>query len=378
MVKERRQRVGAWLRERWLDGAFFCSPASVRYLSGYTPPLEAGSSPFEGGPTLLLLQPDGSALLFVSELEEGIARAKGQDLEVLSYPCYDIYAERLDAPVKFTEALTAILQRLVVGKGQWGVEGKAFPVGAFWRLQENFPNLSWQDISGQWDVLRAVKDEDEIALLRRVCEIASCGQQAARTSSREGLTEIEVFSQVHAAMEAVAGERLPVVADFLSGSRTSEVGGPPSRRRLSLGDLILCDLVPCLDGYWGDSCDTFCIGEPTEEQKQWHRIVSDALRKGIDALRPGVTAQEIDCLVRGVIQKHGFNYPHHTGHGLGVTYHEEPRIYPVNPLPIQAGMVIALEPGIYVEGIGGVRLEDVVLVTSDGVEVLTHFREGWK
>jgi Xaa-Pro aminopeptidase len=107
-------------------------------------------------------------------------------------------------------------------------------------------------------------------------------------------------------------------------------------------------------------------------RKIWN-IVRDALRRGIDAVKPGIRACDLDAQLRGFIRDAGYEpYPHHSGHGLGASFHEEPRIVPYNELPLAENMIIALEPGIYLSGVGGVRLEDVVLVTADGCELLTR------
>jgi Xaa-Pro dipeptidase len=156
-----------------------------------------------------------------------------------------------------------------------------------------------------------------------------------------------------------------VLADLVTGPRTADVGGSPEDRALEEGDLVLCDLVPRRSGYWGDSCSTFAIGEPSAGAQRRHHAAADALARAIDAVRPGAVAGDLDTLTR-----FGLDYPHHTGHGLGTTYHEAPRIVPGDATVLEAGMVIALEPGSYGGG-EGVRLEQIVLVTQDGCEVLS-------
>jgi Xaa-Pro aminopeptidase len=115
------------------------------------------------------------------------------------------------------------------------------------------------------------------------------------------------------------------------------------------------------------------VGEPAAELRKIRGIVRGTLRRGTDAVRPGVIAKDLDSLMRNAIRDAGYEpYPHHSGHGLGVSFHEEPRIVPYNERTLEPGMIVALEPGIYLPGVGGVRLEDVVLVTADGCEVLTR------
>ena len=162
------------------------------------------------------------------------------------------------------------------------------------------------------------------------------------------------------------------MADFVSGPRTEQAGGGPSARIIEAGELILSDLTPCLDGYWGDTCHTAVAGSPSPLQSAMFQRVKEALNLGIRAIRPGVRASTIDRLMREHLAVLG-TYSHHSGHGLGVTYHEEPRIVPYNDLELAPNMVVALEPGVYRDG-QGVRLEHVTVVTEDGCEVLSRFQ----
>jgi Xaa-Pro aminopeptidase len=190
--------------------------------------------------------------------------------------------------------------------------------------------------------------------------------------ARPGITELELFAAVRAAMETEARKRFPLMADFVSGPRTEEAGGSPSTRIIEPGDLILSDLTPCLDGYWGDTCHTVVAGNPSPLQRAMFQRVKEALNLGIQALRPGVKASAIDRLMREHLAELG-TYSHHSGHGLGVVYHEEPRIVPYNDLELSPNMVVALEPGLYRDK-QGVRLEHVAAITEDGCEVLSRFQ----
>jgi Xaa-Pro aminopeptidase len=166
-------------------------------------------------------------------------------------------------------------------------------------------------------------------------------------------------------MEAAAGERLSLLCDFASGERTAEVGGPPGSRTLREGDLAIVDLVPRLAGYFGDSCATVALGDVPAEVRDAHARCAEALERGLAALAPGRVAGDIDALLR-----EGLDYPHHTGHGVGVAPHEEPRIVPGSETVLEPGMVVALEPGTY-PGPWGLRVERLALVTADGCEVLS-------
>ena len=162
-----------------------------------------------------------------------------------------------------------------------------------------------------------------------------------------------------------------MMADMVCGSRTAEGGGNPSAKRIKAGDLILSDLTPCLDGYWGDTCNTVVVGKPSKKQKELFVRIKETLDLAIGAIRPGITALEIDKLMRKNLESMG-EYGHHSGHGVGLAYHEEPRIVPYNNTVLAPNMVIALEPGLYMDDYG-IRLEHLVVVTQSGCELISGF-----
>jgi len=146
-----------------------------------------------------------------------------------------------------------------------------------------------------------------------------------------------------------------------------------SDRPLQTGDLLILDFGAVWGGYHSDVTRSFVLGCPSPEQERIHRVVYEAQSLGVAAVRPGVTAKDLDALVRESIAKAGFGefFGHSTGHGVGLLVHEEPRLYDQDETALAPGMVVTVEPGVYVPGFGGVRIEDTVLVTEDGHRVLT-------
>ena len=229
---------------------------------------------------------------------------------------------------------------------------------------------------GELSTARMVKTSDEIAALRHAAEVAAVGQREALRASVAGRTELEVFADIRCAMETAAGGRICVAGEYSSGvDRTPAVFDWPRNRRLETGDPVVADIAPRVAGYWGDSCNTLVIGgEPSAEQRR----VLAAAQAGIDTacatLRPGITAAEFDAGVRAaVVAAGGVNYEHHSGHGIGTSVHENPRLVPGDHTVLQAGMVIMCEPATYLPGIASARLEWMFLVTDTGNEVLTDF-----
>ena len=327
--------------------AFVASdPFTVTWLTGFAADESWGPNPFAVAP-LAIVRPDASVVAIVSE-DEAPALA-GSDCEVVAYEGFTL------APLDPYAGRRAALASLGL-RGRVAVEDGALPVPGVEAVQADAFALR---------LLRAVKDDDEIARIRAAIALCDAGQAAARGALRSGASELAAWGAVQAAMEQAAGERLSLLCDFVTGERSGEVGGPPGARIVCDGDLAIVDLVPRLAGYWGDSCATLAIGEVPAEVRSAHARCSDALEQGLAALAPGLVAGEIDALVRK-----GLDYPHHTGHGLGVSAHEEPRIVPGSETVLAPGMLVALEPGTY-PGPAGMRVERVALITETGCEILS-------
>lgn len=361
-------RLQQWMNDQQLEGVLLSSPFNITWLTGYAPPIQTGPSPFEGGPALAWLREDRLVLL-ISDSESGATGELG--IEVLDYVAYTIAA-----PVAGYDNQAAALQRLLNSElsltGKVGVEYNFLPASLVPTLQAAQSQAVFQKIDGLVDHLRSVKSPEEVSLIRAALRLCDLAQTEVKARLKPGVSEIELWGELKAALERVAGGRLPVLTDLVGGLRTADIGGLPGNYRLQPGDALIADIVPRLDGYWGDNAGTHFVGEPPAVLLEAWKAVRAALQHGVEAVRPGLRAYELDELLRQVIQDQGYPvYPHHSGHGIGTSNHEEPRIVPYNPQPLEPGMVVALEPGIYLPGVGGIRLEDVVLVTTEGCELLT-------
>lgn len=365
MDPDLRARLTAWLRREQLDAALLASPFSVDWASGHESAIETGPNPFAGGPSLLLVTVHDATLLY-PDFEAPDLAALG--LRGLAYASYTP-AGPLAPGAAFAEKFQALVAG--VEPAGLGVEFTALPATAAAALKGARP------IDGALAALRAVKTPAELAALRASLALCDHAQAVLPGLVRPGRTELEIWGDLRAAIESKAGRRLPILADFISGPRTAEIGGAPTGRVLGDGDWVLADIVPRLGNYWGDICGVAPAGSPGHLLDELRRIVGGALDHAISLIRPGAVPEEIDAATRAFIERRGHQaYPHHTGHGIGVSYHEEPRIVAGNRTPLEEGMVIALEPGVYLPRTGGVRLEDVVLVTARGAEVLTRHRHG--
>jgi len=335
-------------------------PATVRWLTGRQAEVEFGPpQPIWAG-THVLLRPDGQGSIICPE-DEAATGPHVDGLRVMAYEAYTL------GPLRpFANAAELLGQAEPLdGADLLAVEPDALPVGML-------GGRGWVDATSALRGLRVHKDDSEREAIARTAAVVSAGQRSFRRIARAGLREIEVFSEVHAAMERAAGTRVPVLPDLLSGPRLLEVGRPPTHRVIEANELALCDLAARFNGYWADSCTTICVGSPTAEMVRLHDACRRALDAGIAAARPGVPAGQLDSLLRGQMAEAGYEYPHHSGHGVGVSYHEEPRIVPGSQRLLEEGMVIALEPAGFGNGIG-CRIEHLMIVTPSGGALLTDY-----
>jgi Xaa-Pro aminopeptidase len=362
-------RLNALMSEAMVDHVLLTSLASLGYFTNYSAAIETGPSPFSPLMGAFLWIAGEEPRLFLVDMESSEGLVHG--VQVSTFESYTI-EKPLAAAKDLTAKLLAELQNLPAGRV--GIESEDLPAAIFEPLRSGCPRLEFRDITTDVARLRVIKDEEEIALLREALALCDLGQELVKTHAQPGITEIELFAEMRKGMEAKAGVRLPILADLISGPRTAEIGGQPTSRRIQRGELIISDLVPRSKGYWGDTCNTCVAGEATDDERKLFEGIAAALAESIAEVRPGLRASDLDAAMRKRVLRLKGGYPHHSGHGIGVTWHEEPRIVPYNAMELRPGMVIALEPGIYFKGRMGLRLEHTVLVTQHGAEVLSKFQ----
>jgi Xaa-Pro aminopeptidase len=374
MHREQRQKTRDLLRARGIQRALFAHPESVAWLTGYAPPLDMGVNHFAGGPALVWAE-DGHFTLLV---QDGLAAHAGAfddepDGTLLTYRAYSV-----DTPLDPTGHEADVLRALADesgGRSSLAVELDSITARLLHAAQSALPaNTSLVPCDGWLKPLRMVKSSEEIALMRATCALTDIGHAAARATVAPGMREIDVWMALQTAINQAAGHRVPLGNDCTAGSRPFNIGAWPGDVALRPNDSIIVDLSTRLGSYWSDSCMTYYADGPTETQAATHRFIQSALDYAISLVKPGAVAREIDAAVRAFVEAGGYPvYPHHTGHSVGVGPHEEPRITPYDQTVLQPGMIILLEPGAYWPGQTGCRLEDALLVTADGCEILTRF-----
>ncbi len=238
-------------------------------------------------------------------------------------------------------------------------------------------SLTFVATDGVVERLRVIKDDDEIVRLRAAAAGLTPIAEAAMRAVRAGAIEREIAGVIESALRAAGYERPAFETIVASGPNAALPHYRAGERRLVEGDLVVLDFGGVLDGYCCDLTRTVSIGKPSAEAARVHAAVRDAQQAAIDAVRPGIQANDVDTAARTVLDGRGLGaaFGHGTGHGLGLDVHEEPRLTRARtdaaPVTLEPGMVFTIEPGAYLAGWGGVRIEDDVLVTDTGCEVLT-------
>lgn len=367
---EQREKASLALQQRGLESALFTDPANITWLTGMAIPLQVGATPFLGNPSYVWFS-QGHFTCLVQDSHLGrLGHLEGaSDVSVVTYVGYTL-DRPIDIPANIRLALEEVLHDRPP-RGDVGVEQGHLPATLLETLRRHSQGVT--EIDGLLQPLRMVKTGEELHKLRDNFELVRVGHAAARRAVRVGIREIDVWTVVQQAVESSAGRRVPIGNDCVVGRRQANIGGWPEELELRPHDSLILDLSTALHGYWSDSCATYFAGGATPLQRQLHGVVSDALEYGVSLVRPGVRANELHSRLRAFIERAGHTpSPHHSGHAVGASMHEAPRLAPYDETPLEPGMVIMLEPGIYLPGETGVRLEDAVLVTEDGALRMTE------
>jgi len=323
------------------------------YLAGYAP------MPFER-PTLLVLRPGHEPVLLMPELERPLAAASpaGEALQLVGW---------VDGVEPYEEAA-----HLLPGEGRVAAGDRLWAAHLL-GLQAAAPRLTFEPASGVIGRLRAVKDADELAALRKAGDAADETFGQILTMGFAGRREEEVAAD----LARLLVQHGHVRADFTivaSGPNAASPHHEPGGRMIGDGDAVVLDFGGELDGYFSDTTRTVVVGEPPEGFEEVYGLVQAAQAAAVDAVRPGVAAQEVDRAARQIIVEGGYGerFIHRTGHGIGLEVHEPPYIIEGNQDVLEAGTTFSVEPGIYLPGRYGVRIEDIVAVSEGGVERLNR------
>ncbi|MCB0216599.1 MAG: aminopeptidase P family protein [Caldilineae bacterium] len=337
------------LADKSLDAIVISSGSNRRWLTGFTG--SAGS---------VVLGTSTAHLISDSRYYEQVER-QAPDFELVR------------AGYQTNQTLNTLLTAL--GARRVGFEAEHLSVAQLEGLRKALPDIDWQATDGLVTRLRAIKDADEIAIIRRAVRLADQAMEHAYAIARPGMTELELAWQLEVFLRERGAESLAFDTIVAAGENGALPHHHPSDRPIAAGEPIVIDMGARVDGYCSDLTRTFSIGPATDPDYAavW-QIVSAANRAAEAGLRAGLTGPEGDALARDPITEAGYgdHFGHSLGHGVGLDVHELPRLSQLaGDAPLEPGMVVTVEPGIYLPGRFGVRIEDMVLIGPDGAEVLS-------
>jgi Xaa-Pro aminopeptidase len=329
------------------DALLILHAKNIRYLTGFT-----------GSEGALLVGPTGLALL-VDGRYTTQARGEAVGAEVVEF------RNRVDGimAVANQHAIRSI-----------GFESPSLSVEEYLRLQERLPGVDFQPLSERFQTLRAVKDHEEISLIREAARISADALASIREMIRPGVPENEIALELDCRMRRTGAEQPSFETIVAAGANAALPHATPGCRTIEDGDCVMIDYGAVWEGYHSDETCTYVMGSVSARQREVYTLVREAHDRAIRAVRAGVSCCEIDRIARTCLEDAGLGtyFSHGTGHGVGLDVHEAPRLAAGRDEVLQAGMVVTVEPGIYLPGVWGIRIEDTVLVTAEGSEVLTR------
>jgi Xaa-Pro aminopeptidase len=345
-MNKRRQRCREIINSYCADGALISNIEDIRYFSGFT-----GSDA-----VIILLKEKGFFLTDSRYTTQAVEEISG--LEIISY-----------------EKKAKGVLDLIIEKGLKRViyDPRHMSMELYMELQGGFLNIEWIPVKEPLWQLRIRKEPEEITLIEKAISIATESFKEILKDVKRGRKEKEIAWDLEVSLRTRGADQVSFDIIVASGARSALPHGRATEKSLMEGEFVVIDYGCRYMGYHSDETCTIVIGRPDKKQEEVYRIVKEAHDRAIDSVRPGVEKKKIDSAARDTISRAGYGkyFGHGTGHGIGLSVHEEPIISPNSEGIVEGGMVFTIEPGIYIPGWGGVRIEDIVLVESNGARVLT-------
>ncbi|WP_341299440.1 Xaa-Pro peptidase family protein [Lysinibacillus sp. FSL H8-0500] len=358
MFQQRREHLVSHMKQQQIDGAILVPGANMYYFTG----LQLKQSERL---TFAIITANNQLYFLVPQVEVNkVDTSNGGTI---------FYYSDEEGPTQTLEQLTRELGKLQT----IGVEYDSMRV----KEQRAIEKLTYQsicDIGASIRELRMAKDPHEIQLMRQAVKIVEESLEAILPTIQVGVSEMDVAAQLEYEMRRRGSEGTPFGTIVASGYRGALPHGRASTKKIEQGELIVLDFGSIYQGYVADITRTVALGDISPTLKNMYQLVKQANEAAIAAIKPGMTAHHIDMIARDVINNAGYGqyFTHRLGHGIGLSAHEEPYLMQQNELVLTAGMTFTVEPGIYVKDIGGVRIEDNLLVTEDGYEnLMTYSKE---
>ncbi|MEX0974391.1 MAG: Xaa-Pro peptidase family protein [Bacillota bacterium] len=364
MKKERWQRLIAEIETEGLAGLALVPGPNFFYMTGLHMKLSER-------PTLCAVTREGNVTFLMPKLEARKGELISASLSEAGVPL-NFRVE----PFSDEEGPSAAYARVFGASGmlgKWALEYRNMRLLEFSLIRNSLGQFAWTDAGEILKKMRMIKDGTELSSMEKACALTDLGVDIARRLLVPGKTGAEVAGEVERQLKQKGAQGVGM--SLATGADTGLPHAGTSSKTIVEGDLAWLDLMVSVDGYWGDITRTYAIGAISDEMKRIYRVVLEAQETARTKTRPGMTGAEVDALARDVIASYGYGdyFIHRTGHGLGLEVHEDPYVVASNDVPLPIGSVVTIEPGIYIPGKGGVRIEDDVVITEKGARSLTQY-----
>lgn len=341
------KRIRESMKEKEIDGLLILSDKNRRYITGFT-----------GTSGAVLIMEESAKLVtdfrYVEQAEDQV-----NDFEIIEHqgPMSNEIAAQFQA----------------TGTKRIGFEKDHLTYGIYETFNDKIEG-EMVPVSGIVEELRMIKTQDEISILKDAAKIADDAFDHILSFIKPGVKEIEVSNELEFFMRKQGATSSSFDIIVASGYRSALPHGVASEKEIESGELVTLDFGALYKGYCSDITRTVAVGEISEKQKEIYSTVLEAQKKGMDGLKAGLTGKEADALTRDVINEKGYGryFGHSTGHGIGLDVHEGPGLSHRSDVELKPGMVVTVEPGVYVQGTGGCRIEDDTVITENGNEPLNH------
>lgn len=336
-----------------LDALLVTSEPNVSYLSG-----------FKGGESIALVSTKGCYFLTDFRYIEEAHKEVSPDFKIV----------RIERPLSCAAKSPFADTLSFCGVKRLGFEGAHISFSLYERLKNSLTGVKLLPTSNLVEGLRELKDNEEINILKEAAKKALAGVSSAKTFLKPGRTEREAAADLEYFFKTHGADKASFDIIVAGGSNSSMPHAMPTNYKLKKNDQVLIDAGVRLKGYNSDLTRTLFLGRMTRKARRFYNIVHNAQKSAIDVIRPGIKISEVDKAGRSVIEAEGLGkyFGHSLGHGVGLEVHEKPRIANNETGRLKEGMVFTIEPGVYIPDWGGIRIEDMVLVTKSGCEVLTR------